>query len=166
MHSRCFLLVKQNGWLWLWLTAVVVIVDQLSKAWVTSRLLPGQTIAWTSWFNIHLAFNTGAAYGFLGGQSGWQMPLFVVITLAVSIILFIWLGRIRRNQYTLCAALSLIIGGALGNLIDRLRLSYVVDFFDFHIGSWHFATFNVADAAITVGAALMLIYFFFLDKAS
>ncbi len=166
MHSRCFLLVKQTGWLWLWLTVTVIIADQLTKTWVMSALLPGQTLAWMPWFNIHLAFNTGAAFSFLGGQSGWQMPLFVVITLAVSIILFVWLGRIKRNQYLLCIAISLIIGGALGNLIDRLRLSYVIDFFDFHIGTWHFATFNVADAAITVGAALMLIYFFFFDKSS
>lgn len=165
MHSRCFLLVKQSGWLWLWLTAAVIIADQLTKTWAMSVLLPGQTLAWTSWFNIHLAFNTGAAFSFLGEQSGWQMLLFVVITLAVSIMLFVWLGRIMRNQYLLCIAISLIIGGALGNLIDRLRLSYVIDFFDFHIGSWHFATFNVADAAITVGAVLMLIYFFFFDKS-
>ena len=140
---------------------LVVIIDQLSKAMVLDKMVPGQSIEWLSFFNLNLAFNTGAAFSFLGGASGWQMPFISVVVIVVVAILLVWLSKLNRNEYVLCIAVSLIIGGALGNLIDRLRLSYVIDFFDFHIGAWHFATFNVADAAITTGAILLVIKFFF-----
>lgn len=154
------MLRKHNGWIWLWLSLLIVILDQLSKLFVVNHLVPGQNVQLLPFFNLHLAFNTGIAFGFLGGESGWQVPFFAVLTIAIIAVLFIWLGRIKRNDYLLSISLSLIIGGACGNLIDRLRLAYVVDFFDFHLGAWHFATFNLGDAAITVGAVLLFIKLF------
>jgi signal peptidase II len=146
------------------LSIAIIVIDQLTKTYILGKMIPGESIRWLPFFNITLAFNPGAAFSFLGNASGWQMPLISVIVIVVSTVLLVWLSKLQRNEYMLCIAVSLIIGGAIGNLIDRLRLSYVIDFFDFHIGSWHFATFNVADAAITVGAILLLIKFFFLTK--
>ena len=123
--------------------------------------MPGESIEWLPFFNINLAYNSGAAFSFLGGQSGWQMPFISIIVIVVVVILLVWLSKLQRREYLLCISLSLIIGGAIGNLIDRLRLSFVVDFLDFHVNTWHFATFNVADAAITVGAILLIIKFFY-----
>ena len=94
------------------------------------------------------------------------MPLISAVVIAVVVMLLIWLSKCQRNQYIMCISLSLIIGGAIGNLIDRLRLSVVVDFLDFHVNNWHFATFNVADAAITVGAVLLVLKFFFGNKTT
>lgn len=164
LHKKSQYFTKHNGWIWLWLSAIVVVIDQLSKSLVMDHLQPGDVLRWAPFFNISLAYNTGSAFSFLGSMSGWQMPLFVVIALIVSIGLIIWLGRLRRNSYLLCISLSLIIGGAVGNVIDRLRLSYVIDFFDFHIGSWHFATFNTADAAISIGAILLILHYIFNPK--
>ncbi len=147
----------RNALVWLYVSVIVVIVDQWSKWMVIDHLLPGDVVHWLPFFNIQLAFNSGSAFSFLSDAAGWQIPVFAAIAVTVVLILILWLARIRRNQYVLASALSLIIGGAIGNLIDRLRLSYVVDFFDFHIYGWHFATFNVADAAISVGAVLLLL---------
>ena len=164
MHKKVSYITKRNGWIWLWLSFAIIILDQLSKALVQSHLTPGEVVRWAPFFNIQLAYNTGSAYGFLGEMSGWQMPLFCIIGVVASIILVVWLGRLKRHNYLLCIGLSLIVGGALGNVIDRIRLSYVVDFFDFHIGTWHFATFNVADSAISVGAVLLIIKLIFYSK--
>lgn len=161
MHKKSKYFSKYNGLIWLWLSVFVIILDQLSKVYVLDKLVPGQHVEWLPFFNMTLAFNPGAAFSFLGDASGWQMPFISAVVIIVTVALIVWLSKLQRNEYLLCLAMSLIIGGALGNLIDRLRLSYVVDFFDFHIGAWHFATFNVADAAITVGAILLIIKFFF-----
>lgn len=164
MHKKSKYFTKYNGLIWLWLSAVIIIIDQLVKLSVMRHMIPGQSIEWLPFFNITLAFNPGAAFSFLGNASGWQMPLLSVIVIVVVAVLLVWLSKLRRNEYFLCIAVSLIIGGAIGNLIDRLRLSYVIDFFDFHVGSWHFATFNIADAAITIGAVLLVVKFLFTSK--
>lgn len=161
LHKKSKYFTRHNGLLWLWLSIFVIIVDQLSKAAVMDHMAPGQSIEWLPFFNITLAYNPGAAFSFLGGASGWQVPLISVIVIVVVAILLGWLSKLQRNQYLMCISISLIVGGAIGNLIDRLRLSFVVDFLDFHVNTWHFATFNVADAAITIGAALLIIKFFF-----
>lgn len=161
LHKKSNYFSRHNGLLWLWLSIFIVIIDQLSKAAVMEHLMPGESIEWLPFFNINLAYNSGAAFSFLGGQSGWQMPFISIIVIVVVVILLVWLSKLQRREYLLCISLSLIIGGAIGNLIDRLRLSFVVDFLDFHVNTWHFATFNVADAAITVGAILLIIKFFY-----
>ena len=153
---------NQRGIWWLWLSAVLVVLDQWSKAFTLKHVFPTDVVTWTSFFNIRLAFNTGASYGFLANASGWQTTFFSLMAIITTIILVIWLTRLKYHEYLLCIALSMIAGGAVGNLIDRLRLSYVIDFFDFHIGTWHFATFNVADSCITIGVVL-LIWHLFLD---
>lgn len=153
-------LPNRRGFWWLWLSGMLIVLDQWSKAFTLKHVMPTDSVTWTPFFNIRLAFNTGASYGFLANASGWQTTFFSLTAVVTTIILIIWLIRLRYNEYILCIALSLIAGGAVGNLIDRLRLSYVVDFFDFHIGTWHFATFNVADSCITVGVILLIFYLF------
>ncbi len=150
-----------NATLWLLVSVFIVLLDQLSKHWIRQHINVGQPLELLPFFNLILSFNQGSAFGFLNQAGGWQVIFFSVFSLAIIIILFIWLLRLKYpNSWTACA-LSLIIGGAAGNLIDRIRFSMVVDFFDFHIGDWHYATFNVADSAIVAGVLMILIQSFF-----
>ena len=140
---------------WLVLAVFVLILDQVSKTWMLAnfRLVDRQTV--TAFFNLVLVFNPGASFSFLADAGGWQKWFFVVLALAISL----WLLKLLRKhaqERLLPAALSLILGGALGNVIDRLRFDAVVDFLDFHLAGYHWPAFNVADSAITVGVALML----------
>ena len=146
---------------WLYLSAVIVALDQLSKYLAVKKLVFAQAHAIFSWLNFTLVFNKGASFGFLNQQSGWQLWLFSLISVIVIIALFIFLLRCERGRCWQCMALALIIGGAVGNLIDRVRLGHVVDFVSFHVGSWYFAIFNVADAAISVGACVLVITILF-----
>ena len=141
---------------WLSLSLLVIVLDQLSKWWVIGVLPYGDGIALTSFFNLVHARNSGAAFSFLAGESGWQRYFFIGIATAAS-VLIIYLLRKHAAERWFCLALSLVLGGALGNLIDRVRFGYVVDFLDFYYAGWHFPAFNVADSAITVGAALLII---------
>lgn len=144
---------------WLALTALVLVLDQASKVWVLAsfRLMESQIV--TPCFNLVFVFNSGAAFSLLAGAGGWQKWFFVVLALGISLWL---LGLLRRHaqERLMPAALSLILGGAVGNLIDRLRFDAVVDFLDFHLAGYHFPAFNVADSAITIGVALMLLHQF------
>jgi signal peptidase II len=140
---------------WLGLAGAVIVCDQAVKAWVAAAFQVGEGQAVTSFFNLVFVFNSGAAFSFLAGAGGWQRWFFVVLALAISA----WLGIMLRRHETerlLPLSLALILGGALGNVIDRLRFGAVVDFLDFHVAGWHWPAFNVADSAITVGVALML----------
>lgn len=148
---------------WLWLSVVVIILDQVSKFFVSEHLAFQPPMELTSWLNLILAYNYGAAFSFLGTAGGWQRWLFSGLSAVVSVVLIVWISRTPKNSFWLPCCLALILGGAIGNLIDRVRFGYVVDFIDFHIGNWHFATFNVADAAISVGAVMMLIDAFILS---
>lgn len=141
---------------WLSLSLLVIVLDQLSKYWIVGAFQFGDGIALTSFFNLVHAHNTGAAFSFLASESGWQRFFFIGIAAAAS-LLIVYLLRKHAEERWFCLALSLVLGGALGNLIDRVRLSYVVDFLDFYYGAWHFPAFNVADSAITVGAALLIL---------
>ena len=141
---------------WLSLSLVVIVLDQVSKLWVIDVLQYGDGIALTSFFNLVHARNAGAAFSFLASESGWQRFFFIGIATAAS-ILIVYLLRKHATERWFSLALSLVLGGALGNLIDRVRFGYVVDFLDFYYGAWHFPAFNVADSAITVGAALLII---------
>lgn len=148
---------KKNAWPWLFVSLFVVIADQVTKQMVLGHLHYGEPVKVLPFLNLTLRFNTGAAFSFLGNQGGWQVFLFAAISVVVSIALVFWIARLSRNNWLIALPLSLILGGAVGNLIDRIRLGYVVDFFDFHVNGWHFATFNVADAAVSVGAALLIL---------
>ncbi len=140
---------------WLAISLVVIVLDQLSKFWVAGALQFGDGVALTSFFNLVHARNAGAAFSFLAGESGWQRFFFIGIASGAS-VLIVYLIRKHAAEPWFCLALSLVLGGALGNLIDRVRFGYVVDFLDFYYGTWHFPAFNVADSAIFVGAVLLI----------
>jgi signal peptidase II len=142
---------------WLWLAALVIVLDQLSKLFIVRHLGPLQSQRVLPVFNLTYWHNTGAAFSFLDNASGWQRWLFTLLALAVSIALVCWLRRIDRRAPWLAAAITLVLGGALGNAIDRLRLGYVIDFIQVHWGAHYFPIFNVADSAITIGAALLIV---------
>jgi signal peptidase II len=148
---------------WLALATFVVLLDQASKAWVlvSFRLMEHHVV--TPFFNLVLVFNPGASFSLLAGAGGWQKWFFVVLALGISA----WLLSLLRHhaqERLLPTALSLILGGAIGNVIDRLRFDAVVDFLDFHAAGYHWPAFNVADSAITVGVARMLLHQFLQPK--
>ncbi|HQS58191.1 MAG: signal peptidase II [Gallionellales bacterium 35-53-114] len=141
---------------WLSLAALIIVLDQLSKLWITSHFFYGESLPVVKFFNLVLAHNTGAAFSFLSDAGGWQRWLFSAIALIASV----WIVRLLRqhaHETLFCLALALVLGGALGNLIDRVAYGYVVDFLDFYWGNYHFPAFNVADSAISAGAALLLL---------
>jgi signal peptidase II len=148
---------------WLALALLVLVLDQVSKGWVLAnfRLMDRQTV--TSFFNLVLVFNAGASFSFLADAGGWQKWFFVVLALGISAWLLVMLRK-HAQERLLPAALSLILGGALGNVIDRLRFDAVVDFLDFHVAGYHWPAFNVADSSIFVGVALMLLHQFLQPK--
>jgi signal peptidase II len=143
---------------WLVLSAVVVAADQLSKAYITRHFLEFEFTRIFAVLDITRMHNVGAAFSFLASASGWQRWVFIGLAIVVSIGITIWLIKLPRGVHTLLAAgLALVLGGALGNVIDRIRLGYVVDFIHFHWERAYFPAFNVADSAITVGAACLLL---------
>lgn len=149
---------ESSGWAWLPATLAVIALDQWTKAWVVHHIPYQGAVRVLPVLDLTLTYNTGAAFSFLDGASGWQRWLFAALAVLVSALIVWYLKRLHaRSQGLLCLALALILGGALGNLTDRLRLGHVVDFIAAH---WHgafFPAFNVADSAISVGAALLLI---------
>ncbi len=142
---------------WYGLAAVVIALDLFTKHLASTQLQYGQPVEVFSWFNLTLLHNTGAAFSFLSDAGGWQRWLFSGIAIVISLVLVVWLYRLPREQTLLAAALALILGGALGNLWDRVTLGYVVDFISVHYGGWYFPAFNIADSAVSVGAACMLL---------
>lgn len=151
-------------WSWLWLSALIIVLDQITKYWAVRHLADGVPDKIFSFFNLYLSFNAGASFGFLNRTNGSQVYLFALISLIVVVFLLVWLARIKRKDVLMAAGMSLIIGGAIGNFIDRVRLKFVIDFFDFHLRNWHFATFNVADSAVCVGAILIILRLIFSAK--
>lgn len=143
-------------WLFL-LSAGVIVLDQMSKSFASTRLDYGVPHTVFPGFDLLLAHNYGAAFSFLGDQGGWQRWGLAAIAVAASIFIVVWLWRLPRKQLLLGAALACILGGALGNLYDRIVLGYVVDFISVYHGEWRFATFNVADIALNVGAFLIIL---------
>jgi signal peptidase II len=136
--------------------AAIVLADQLTKWQMLARFAPGERLELTGFFNLVLVFNKGAAFSFLAAAQGWQTPLLAAFALGAAVVVSVLLVRSPERRM-LCAGLSLILGGALGNLVDRLRFGHVVDFLDFHAAAWHWPAFNVADSAITIGAALLIL---------
>jgi len=156
--------VQVNALIWLWLSFAVVVLDQLSKLIIVHLLVRGDSIVVLPFLNLTLVYNTGAAFSFLGNLGGAQVYFLTAISLIVIIVMTLWMRSIPRNSYLLAVGFACIVGGAIGNVIDRIALSHVIDFIDFHLGSWHFATFNIADSAITIGAVLLVVHFLF-DQA-
>jgi signal peptidase II len=143
-------------WPWLGWALVIILIDQFTKVLIVGYYALGQSQAVTDYFNVVRAHNAGAAFSFLSQAGGWQRWFFTGIgVLAVGVIL--WLLRKHAGQRLFSFALASVLGGAIGNLIDRVRLGYVVDFLNFHWGDAHFPAFNVADSAITLGAALLIL---------
>ncbi len=150
---------------WLLLSACVVLADQVSKAYITRHFMEFEFTRILAVLDITCMHNVGAAFSFLASASGWQRWLFIGLAGAVSIGIIIWLFRLPRGAHALLAAgLALVLGGALGNVIDRIRLGYVIDFIHFHWDRAYFPAFNVADSAITVGAACLLLDALFESK--
>lgn len=156
---------RPNALTWLVLSLLIIIADQLSK-WVVlahfqlHESLPviDGLLSWT------LAFNEGAAFSFLSDAGGWQRWFFTVLAVVVSGILVIWLKRTARSDWRTALPLAFIVGGAIGNVIDRIRLGHVVDFIDVHYGSWSWPAFNIADSAISVGAVILIAFGLFASK--
>jgi signal peptidase II len=140
-----------------WLVPMIVILDQLSKYLAEELLVFHQPVAVIPYLNFTLSYNTGAAFSFLHQAGGWQNSFFILVAIVMSIILLVILYKTPRKELQLGISLWMVLGGAIGNVIDRIRLQKVVDFIDFYIGQWHFATFNVADMAISVGAFLLIL---------
>ena len=141
---------------WLGVAALIVIFDQLSKIAASKLLAAKGFLKITSFFNLVLAYNKGAAFSFLASEGGWQRYLFTGISIAVSLFL-VYLLRKHASQRMFCWGLALLLGGAVGNLIDRLWYGHVIDFLDFHLGGWHWPAFNVADSAICLGVLLFIL---------
>jgi signal peptidase II len=141
---------------WLALAAVLVVLDQISKFAITRWLTYGSGIEITPFFNLVLVHNKGAAFSFLSSASGWQREFFIAIA-AIAIAWVVYLLRKYPRQTLFCFALALILGGAIGNLIDRIWIGAVIDFLDFHAAGHHFPAFNVADSAITCGAGVLIL---------
>ncbi|MFQ3342295.1 signal peptidase II [Porticoccus sp. Uisw_050_02] len=149
---------------WYVVAIVLLIADQLAKYTITQNFLYGEYINIFPGLDFTLVHNTGAAFSFLSDAGGWQRWLFLIISLAASIVLIVWLYRLKASQFFLSTSLALILGGALGNLYDRIFLGYVIDFIDFYYGIYHWPVFNIADASITLGAVFLIFESFLVSK--
>jgi len=147
--------IFSSGLVMLWIAVLVMLLDRYSKTWVMHHLNFHEPFPIFSFFNLTLAYNTGAAFSFLDGASGWQNWVFGSLALMVSAIVIVSLARLSSRDYWMSVAFCLILGGALGNMWDRITYGYVIDLLSFHWHDWYFAIFNVADSAICVGAFMV-----------
>ena len=141
---------------WIALSLVVIILDHITKYVANAQLVYAEPLPVLTTFKLKLLYNLGAAFSFLSDAGGWQRWFFVTISFLAAILLTVWLRRLKSEQWALALALSLVIGGAVGNLVDRLWLGYVIDFIQLYYKSFYWPAFNVADSAITVGAVLLV----------
>jgi signal peptidase II len=142
---------------WLWVALIIVVLDFVSKQWISGHFVLGERLAVLPFFNLTLAHNTGAAFSFLHDAGGWQRWAFTGLAVVVSVALAVWLSRLDASQKLLAIALTLVMAGAVGNMIDRMMLGYVVDFVQIYWNDWYFPAFNVADSAISVGAVFLIV---------
>ncbi len=148
---------KWPGFIWFWGVIPLILLDQLSKFGVLHYLKPGQSMAIFPGLNFYLAYNPGIAFSLFNQKTGW-MPLFLIALITgISLFVTIWLARTPRHDRMTGIALAMILGGAIGNLLDRINYGHVIDFIDVYIGSWHWYTFNLADSFITVGAGILVL---------
>jgi len=148
---RDFIMLK-----WLWLSLLALVLDQGSKLAIAGSMKLYESIQIMPFFKLTYVHNTGAAFSFLSEAGGWQRWFFAGLALAISVVIAVWLTRLKKHETLLAVALALVLGGAVGNLIDRLAYGYVIDFLDVYYESWHWPAFNIADSAITLGVVLML----------
>ncbi len=153
-------MISRQAWLWYCASLFIVILDQLSKLWVSRSLTYGVPVELAPFFNFTLLHNHGAAFSFLSDAGGWQRWFFAIIALVVSVTLVIWIARVVAKSQREAFALAFILGGALGNLVDRVALGYVVDFIVLHYSDNFFPAFNLADSAITLGAGVLILDLF------
>ena len=151
--------------IWLWLSAFVIVVDQITKRVVDTSMQLHQSIELAPFFQLTYLRNQGAAFSFLSGAGGWQRWFFIILAVVASAFITVWLRKLDPRQRREAVAWSLVLGGALGNLIDRILYGYVIDFLDVYYGDWHWPAFNVADSAITVGVVLLLLDSFKSNRA-
>jgi len=157
---------NKMAFVWLLMSALIVVMDLWTKGLATESLSLYRPVELTSWLNMTLAHNYGAAFSFLSDAGGWQRWLFTGLATVVTLVLIVWLLRLSVNEKLTAAALGLIIGGATGNLVDRVINGYVVDFIDVYYRNWHWPAFNLADSAITGGVILLLIDGLFLSLSA
>ena len=141
---------------YLFITSLVIVFDQVSKWLMVSRLSLYETVIVMPYFNLTMAHNEGAAFSFLAQAGGWQRWFFIWLALIISVVLLVWLAKLKPTEKLEAISLSLILGGALGNVIDRISYGYVIDFIDLYIGHNHWPVFNIADSAICIGAILLV----------
>jgi signal peptidase II len=141
---------------WLGVSVVVIMLDQLTKYLANTKLAYADPLAVLPSFNLTLLYNRGAAFSFLSDAAGWQRWFFVAVSLIASVLLVYWLRKLKPEQWLLALALSLVLGGAIGNLVDRLWLGHVIDFIQVYYKSFYWPAFNIADSAITVGAVMLV----------
>jgi signal peptidase II len=151
---------KRTGLYWLWLSALVIVIDQVTKHIVTTNLFYNQSLYLFRFLNITLAHNSGAAFNFLSEMGYLAVWLFIAIAFFISLILCIWLQSLPAKNCWLGISLALILGGAIGNLLDRIFIGYVIDFIQFHVDTWSFPIFNMADTAISIGTFMLVIDIF------
>lgn len=156
MASRNYFSSRSSMIPWLTIATIIVLLDQLSKVMIAKLLAKAGHLTITSFFNLVLAYNKGAAFSFLASESGWQRYMFTGISAAASLFLIYLLKR-HAGQKLFCWGVALILGGAIGNLIDRVLYGHVIDFLDFHAAGWHWPAFNVADSAICIGAVIFVL---------
>jgi signal peptidase II len=142
---------------WLWISALTLVLDQASKLAVDGSMQLFESIPLLPYFNLTYVHNTGAAFSFLAQAGGWQRWLFAGLAVVMSSIIAVWLHRLKKHETLMAVALSLVLGGAVGNLIDRVAYGYVIDFLDVYYQDWHWPAFNIADSAICIGVGLMLL---------
>lgn len=145
---------------WLWLAAAIIALDLGTKALASSMLSYGEPVPVLPSFNLTLLHNTGAAFSFLAGEAGWQRWFFIALAAVVSVVLVRWLATLKVGERWMACAITLILGGAIGNVYDRVVHGYVVDFLHFYWNQYHFPAFNLADTAITIGAIMMVVDLF------
>ena len=149
--------IKQSGLRWLWLSLLAFVLDQATKLMVIAEMRLYESIPVMPYFSFTRVHNYGAAFSFLADAGGWQRWFFTIFAAAISVLIVWWLSKTRRDQILLSMAYSLILGGAIGNLVDRIAYGYVVDFLDLYYQNYHWPAFNIADSAIFLGAVLLLI---------
>ncbi len=142
---------------WLWLSLLVTGLDQVTKQIAESQLVPHQTVNLFPYFDWYLTYNAGAAFSFLANAGGWQRWLFTVIAILISAVIVQWIRKLPPQETMTAVSLSLILGGAIGNLIDRVYLGHVIDYIQVWLGSYPWPAFNIADAAISIGAMLLVL---------
>ncbi|OGI50796.1 MAG: signal peptidase II [Candidatus Muproteobacteria bacterium RIFCSPHIGHO2_02_FULL_65_16] len=144
-------------WRYLWISPIVFVLDQASKLAAVKYLTRHAEVNLAPFLNLTLVYNTGAAFGFLNDAAGWQNIFFIIVALVAGVVILFMLRRLNPHDAMMAVGLTLILGGAAGNLADRLIHGYVIDFIDVYYGSWHWPAFNIADTAITVGAVLLVL---------